>query len=149
MDIFFLLIHIHTHGSKWRILKNTCLLFKCVWKMVESSGKIRELCREQNVETMGRNSTAPWRTGQEGTPLLCQSKGIVVGRPCSVDARSCFILSKYGRQIHLSQFIQVVLVTRKGFIWHQHSSKYVQQRKIYEYKKVFLRETARGVPTAA
>ena len=33
-------------------LKNTCLLFKCIWTKVESSGKIREFCREQNVETM-------------------------------------------------------------------------------------------------
>ena len=30
----------------------TYLLFKCIWKKVENSGKIREFCQEQNVETM-------------------------------------------------------------------------------------------------
>ena len=35
-------------------IKNTCLLFKCIWKKSKILGKIREFCQEQNVETMGR-----------------------------------------------------------------------------------------------
>ena len=49
------MLFVNTHTwYKWRPLKNTCLLFKCVWEKVENSEKIREFCEEQNVETMNR-----------------------------------------------------------------------------------------------
>ena len=58
--MFFFLVNTHTYGSKWRLSKNTCLLFKCIWKKIENSGKIREFCQEQNVETMNNESAEEW-----------------------------------------------------------------------------------------